>query len=260
MKIKIYQVDAFAEKLFMGNPAAVCVLNNFLPDPILQNIAMENNLSETAFIVKKKNVFHIRWFTPLMEVDLCGHATLAASHVILNHLNYKENVIHFTSKSGDLYVKKDKKQLVLNFPCDRIKKIKTPNVLIDGIGISPEETYKGVSDYMMIYKDQKQIEKIKPDFKCLLQTGVRGVIVTAKGKDADFVSRFFGPGVGIDEDPVTGSAHTTLIPYWSKKLGKDKMTAIQLSKRKGVLQCRYLNERVEIGGKAITYLIGEIEV
>lgn len=260
MKIKLYQVDAFAEKLFMGNPAAVCVLNNFLPDPILQNIAMENNLSETAFIVKKKNVFHIRWFTPLMEVDLCGHATLAASHVILNHLNYKENVIHFTSKSGDLYVKKDKKQLVLNFPCDRIKKIKTPNVLIDGIGISPEETYKGVSDYMMIYKDQKQIEKIKPDFKCLLQTGVRGVIVTAKGKDADFVSRFFGPGVGIDEDPVTGSAHTTLIPYWSKKLGKDKMTAIQLSKRKGVLQCRYLNERVEIGGKAITYLIGEIEV
>lgn len=260
MKIKLYQVDAFAEKLFMGNPAAVCVLNNFLPDPILQNIAMENNLSETAFIVKKKSVFHIRWFTPLMEVDLCGHATLAASHVILNHLNYKENVIHFTSKSGDLYVKKDKKQLVLNFPCDRIKKIKTPNVLIDGIGISPEETYKGVSDYMMIYKDQKQIEKIKPDFKCLLQTGVRGVIVTAKGKDADFVSRFFGPGVGIDEDPVTGSAHTTLIPYWSKKLGKDKMTAIQLSKRKGVLQCRYLNERVEIGGKAITYLIGEIEV
>lgn len=260
MKIKLYQVDAFAEKLFMGNPAAVCVLNNFLPDPILQNIAMENNLSETAFIVKKKNVFHIRWFTPLMEVDLCGHATLAASHVILNHLNYKENVIHFTSKSGDLYVKKDKKQLVLNFPCDRIKKIKTPNVLIDGIGISPEETYKGVSDYMMIYKDQKQIEKIKPDFKCLLQTGVRGVIVTAKGKDADFVSRFFGPGVGIDEDPVTGSAHTTLIPYWSKKLGKDKMTAIQLSKRKGVLQCRYLNDRVEIGGKAITYLIGEIEV
>lgn len=216
MKIKLYQVDAFAEKLFMGNPAAVCVLNNFLPDPILQNIAMENNLSETAFIVKKKSVFHIRWFTPLMEVDLCGHATLAASHVILNHLNYKENVIHFTSKSGDLYVKKEKKQLILNFPCDRIKKIKTPNVLIDGIGISPEETYKGVSDYMMIYKDQKQIEKIKPDFKCLLQTGVRGVIVTAKGKNADFVSRFFGPGVGIDEDPVTGSAHTTLIPYWSK--------------------------------------------
>jgi PhzF family phenazine biosynthesis protein len=260
MKLKLYQVDAFAEKLFMGNPAAVCPLESWLPNELLQKIAMENNLSETAFFVKENDAYHIRWFTPLIEVDLCGHATLASSHVIFEFLNYKENTIHFSSKSGDLFVRKENEYLILNFPTDKILKIETPALLVEGIGIAPLETYKGISDYMLLYKNQEQIEKINPDFKILSQTGTRGIIVTSKGNECDFVSRFFGPGVGIDEDPVTGSAHTTLIPYWQKVLGKNEMTALQLSKRKGYLICKYLGERVEIGGKVKTFLIGEIEM
>jgi len=260
MKLKLYQVDAFAEKLFMGNPAAVCPLETWLPDELLQKIAMENNLSETAFFVKENDVFQIRWFTPLTEVDLCGHATLASSHVIFEYLHFKKDTIHFNSKSGELFVRKENEQLILNFPSDIISKIETPAMLVEGIGITPLETYKGMSDYMLVYETQEQIEKIKPDFKLLSQTGTRGIIVTSKGNECDFVSRFFGPGVGIDEDPVTGSAHTTLIPYWQKVLGKNEMTAMQLSKRIGYLKCKYLGERVEIGGKAKTYLVGEMEI
>lgn len=259
MKLKLYQIDAFAERLFSGNPAGVCPLDNWIPDELMQNIAMENNLAETAFFVKEGNKFHIRWFTPLVEVDLCGHATLACAHVIFEYLNYKESSIPFISKSGELFVKKVDDLLVLNFPADRIEKVEMPVALTNGIGITPKEAYKGISDYMLIYENQEQIEKIKPDFKILSETGSRGIIVTAKGNNCDFVSRFFAPGVGIDEDPVTGSAHTTLIPYWHKELGKTDMTAMQLSKRKGKLNCRYLCERVDIGGKARTYLIGEIE-
>ncbi|HNW99636.1 MAG TPA: PhzF family phenazine biosynthesis protein [Bacteroidales bacterium] len=260
MKIKLFQVDAFAEKLFMGNPAAVCPLEKWLPDEILQKIAMENNLSETAFFVNENNAFHIRWFTPLTEVDLCGHATLATSHVIFNLLHHENDVIHFFSKSGVLSVRKENEYLILNFPTDKISKIEIPAIIAEGIGMAPVETYKGTSDYMLIYKNQEQIENIKPDFKILSKTGTRGIIVTSKGNECDFVSRFFGPGVGIDEDPVTGSAHTTLIPYWKNVLNKNEMTAIQLSKRKGHLKCKYLGERVEIAGKAKTYLIGEIEI
>jgi PhzF family phenazine biosynthesis protein len=259
MKLKLYQVDAFAEKLFMGNPAAVCPLEKWLPDDLMQKIAMENNLAETAFFVWEKYRYHIRWFTPLTEVDLCGHATLATSHVIFNILNYKKDTIHFTSRSGDLFVRKENDFLILNFPADKISTVEIPSVLIEGLGIAPVEAYKGISDYLLVYKNQEQIEKLNPDFKVLAQTGTRGFIVTSKGRDCDFVSRFFGPGVGVDEDPVTGSAHTTLIPYWQKVFEKNEMTAMQLSKRKGYLKCKFLGERVEIGGKAKTYLIGEIE-
>ncbi len=259
MKLKLYQIDAFAEQLFLGNPAGVCPLRKWIPDKLMQNIATENNLAETAFFVKEGNAFHIRWFTPLIEVDLCGHATFAASHVIFEFLNYKENSIHFISRSGDLFVRKEGEYLILNFPADKISKVEITASLIEGIGIAPLEAYKGISDYMLIYKNQEQIEKINPDFKILSQTGTRGIIVTSRGNECDFVSRFFAPGVGVDEDPVTGSAHTTLIPYWQKVLGKNEMTAMQLSKRKGNLKCKYLGERVEIGGKAKTYLIGEIE-
>jgi PhzF family phenazine biosynthesis protein len=259
MKLKLYQIDAFAEKLFMGNPAGECPLDKWLPDELMQKIAMENNLSETGFFVKEGDVYHIRWFTPAVEVDLCGHATLAAAHVIFEYLNYKQNTIHFKSRSGDLFVRKENEYLVLNFPADKITKVEIPATLIEGLGIAPVESYKGISDYLLVYKNQEEVEKINPDFKVLSQTGTRGFIVTARGNECDFVSRFFAPGVGVGEDPVTGSAHTTLTPYWKKVLGKNEMTAMQLSKRKGHLNCKYLGERVEIAGKAKTYLIGEIE-
>lgn len=259
MKLKLYQVDAFADRLFSGNPAGVCPLEKWISDDLMQNIAMENNLAETAFFVKEGNKFYIRWFTPVLEVDLCGHATLASAHVIFEYLNYKENIINFISKSEDLFVRKENNLLILDFPSDIISKVEIPTMLLDGIGIAPTEAYKGVSDYMLVYDNQDQIEKIQPDFKILNQTGSRGIIVTSRGNECDFVSRFFAPGVGIDEDPVTGSAHTTLIPYWHKVLHKTEMTAMQLSKRKGNLKCKYLGERVEIGGKARIYLIGEIE-
>jgi PhzF family phenazine biosynthesis protein len=260
MKLKLYQVDAFAEKLFSGNPAGVCPLDKWLPTELMQNIAMENNLAETAFFVKDGEKFHIRWFTPVLEVDLCGHATLAASHVIFRYTGYDKKTIHFTSRSGDLFVRKEGEYLILNFPSDKIEKAETPIALVEGLGIAPQETYKGISDYMLIYKDQAQIEKMQPDMRLLSQVIARGVVITAKGKDCDFVSRFFAPRSGVNEDPVTGSAHTTLIPYWHKVLGKKEMTARQLSKRQGFLKCLYLNDRVEIGGKAVTYFSGEMDI
>jgi PhzF family phenazine biosynthesis protein len=259
MKLNLFQVDAFADRLFSGNPAGVCPLEKWIPDDLMQNIAMENNLAETAFFVKEGNNFHIRWFTPVVEVDLCGHATLASAHVIFNHLGFNEEIIRFKSRSGELSVKKENDFLILNFPTDILSKAETPIALAEGLGIAPKETYKGVSDYLLIYDNQEQIEKIQPDFRILSSTMARGIIVSAKGSECDFVSRFFAPLSGINEDPVTGSAHTTLIPYWSKVLHKTEMTAMQLSKRKGNLKCKYLGERVEIGGKAMTYFIGEIE-
>ena len=259
MKLKLYQVDAFADRLFSGNPAGVCPLEKWISDILMQNIAMENNLAETAFFVKEGDKFHIRWFTPLLEVDLCGHATLASAHVIFEYLGYNEETIEFKSKSGNLSVKKEEEFLILNFPTDNLKKTETPMALAEGLGIAPKEAYKGISDYLLIYDHQEQIEKILPDFRLLSKVIARGIIITAEGNDCDFVSRFFAPLSGVNEDPVTGSAHTTLIPYWHKVLHKTEMTAMQLSKRKGNLKCKYLGERVEIGGKARTYLIGEIE-
>jgi PhzF family phenazine biosynthesis protein len=259
MKIALYQVDAFTDELFHGNPAAICFLEEWLDDNLMQKIAMENNLSETAFVVKKNNQFHIRWFTPVDEVVLCGHATLATAHIIFNQYHYKKNVIIFNSiHSGILKVRKEGKYLTLDFPVQKIKKVIPSDRLIKGIGKEPIEVYKGKTDYLLVYQNEKEVQTISPDFNVLSNMNLRGVIVTAKGDYYDFVSRFFAPKLGVNEDPVTGSSHTMLIPYWGKKLKKDKLEAKQLSLRQGILKCRMNKDRVYISGKAITYLKGEI--
>jgi len=259
MKLKIYQIDAFADKVFSGNPAAVCPLDQWLSDDILQKIAMENNLAETAFYVKQINQFHIRWFTPTVEVDLCGHATLAAAFVLFNHENHNENIIHFYSpRSGALTVTKKVELLTLNFPADIFKQVELSNEITDCFDIKPQLAFKGKTDYLLVFDKEAEIRKVTPAFDVISKLNARGVIITAKGDKVDFASRFFAPQSGINEDPVTGSAHTTLTPYWAKQLGKTKLTAIQLSERKGYLQCNYLNDRVEISGQGKLYLIGEI--
>lgn len=260
MKIKLYQVDAFTDKLFGGNPAGVCPLDEWLPDNLMQNIAFENNLAETAFFVNNGIDYEIRWFTPLAEVELCGHATLASAHVLFDHLDYNRKEIIFHSKSGELKVRKDNGRLTLNFPADIIKKTDVPEDLIIAIGKKPVETYKGKTDFMLVYLSQKEIEEIEPDFELIKKSKARGVIVTSEGDNVDFVSRFFAPMVGINEDPVTGSAHTTLTPYWAGVLAKKELTAMQLSKRKGNLNCKLINGRVEIAGYAVTYLEGSIKI
>ncbi len=261
MKIKMYQVDAFTNKLFGGNPAAVCLLDNWLRDGLMQTIAAENNLAETAFVVKNSGCFEIRWFTPAVEVDLCGHATLAAAHVLFNHKGHSSDELVFISpRSGMLKVKKEGTLLTLDFPTDVFQQIETPELMVSALGTTPVATYKGKTDYMAVLATQEEVEELTPDFVKLAELGERGVIVTAKGDAVDFVSRFFAPQSGIDEDPVTGSAHTTLTPYWAGILGQSELTAIQVSSRKGHLICRHLGDRVAISGNAVTYLVGEIEV
>mgnify|MGYP000870761644 FL=1 len=260
-KIKLYQVDAFTNKLFGGNPAAVIILKSEIEDELMQKIALENNLSETAFVIKEENKFKIRWFTPLSEVDLCGHATLASAFVIFNFTEYDNNIIEFKSmKRGVLTVEKLDDFYFLNFPSDNPIEIDIPISMKNVFNYTPIKVLKGITDYMFVFDSEETIKDIKPNFELIKQSGVRGVIVTAKGNDKDFVSRFFAPFVGINEDPVTGSAHTMLIPYWSKELNKTKLSAIQLSKRMGNLECELLNERVKIGGNAVLFLIGEIEI
>jgi len=260
MKLTIYQVDAFAEHVFEGNPAAVVPLENWLPDKVMQKIAQENNLSETAFFVPLENGFHIRWFTPLAEVDLCGHATLASAHVLFNHLNYTENEISFLSRSGTLKVKKEEDLIVLNFPASKLIEIEIPENLKSAFNIQPEKCVKGRDDLMLVFEKEDDIIRLKPDFNQIILSKTRGIIATAKSNQYDFVSRFFAPSVGVNEDPVTGSAHTILIPYWSLELGKTELTAKQVSFRGGMVHCKNLGERVEIGGKAVTYLTGEINI
>ncbi len=261
MKLKIYQIDAFTDKVFGGNPAAVCPLDKWLDDKLMQNIAMENNLAETAFYVKTGNEYQIRWFTPEVEVDLCGHATLAAAFVLFNFENHIGSVIHFMSpRSGKLTVSKHGELLTLNFPADPAEPIVPFKELTDGFNFIPIEVLKGKTDYMMVFENETQISEMVPLFDKINRIDARGIIVTARGDSADFVSRFFAPQCGINEDPVTGSAHTTLTPYWAEKLGKNELTAIQLSKRKGHLKCSFLNDRVEISGVGKLYLKGEIEI
>ncbi len=261
MKLKLYQVDAFTDKVFSGNPAAVCPLEAWLPDSVMQNIAFENNLSETAFYIKQDSNYLIRWFTPTVEVDLCGHATLATAHVLFNHEKHTGNEITFEShRSGALKVYKSNQLFTLDFPTDIINKIDWPDKLNSGFNFFPVEAYKGKTDYMLVFENEDQVRNIQPNLPVISTWNVRGVIVTAKGKNSDFVSRFFGPQSGVNEDPVTGSAHTTLTPYWTDKLGKQELSAIQLSERKGYLTCQQLGNRVHISGKAKTYLIGEIKI
>jgi PhzF family phenazine biosynthesis protein len=226
----------------------------------MQSIAAENNLSETAFFVPKDDQFEITWFTPLTEVDLCGHATLASAHVLFNHLLYEKEVIRFSTRyRGDVSVRRSNDLLMLDFPATDPEPIQPVGILEKALGNQPVELYK-TRDYLAIFPREQDIINIKPDFNLLKELGSAGIIISAPGVKSDFVSRFFAPGFGIDEDPVTGSAHTTLIPYWSKRLRKDKLHAFQLSKRRGELFCEYLKDRVLIGGKSVTYLIGELVI
>lgn len=260
MKLKLFQADAFADSLFKGNPAAVVPLSEWLPDQLMQQIALENNLSETAFYIPDGDGFHIRWFTPKAEVALCGHATLATAHVLFNELNFPDDWIEFESKSGKLTVKKVQDKLQLDFPADFADETEPVPLFTEAFGAEPLATLKGRTDYLLLFNSEETIQMLHPDFQMLLNAGVRGVIATAKGKSVDFVSRFFAPSVGVNEDPVTGSAHTTLTPFWAKKLKKSNLTARQLSERGGQLWCTLEGDRVLISGKAVTYLRGEIVI
>jgi PhzF family phenazine biosynthesis protein len=259
MRIPLYQVDAFTDKIFGGNPAAVCPLETWLDAPLMQNIAAENNLSETAFYVKKGDRFEIRWFTPRIEIDLAGHPTLATAHVIFNHTAYNKNEIIFQSGSGQLIVTKSKDILLMDFPARPPETVKAPDSLIKGLGKEPLEVRKA-RDYLALYPSEEDILSIKPDFTALAEVDCLGIIITAEGSQSDFVSRFFAPRAGINEDPVTGSAHATLIPFWAKKLNKKSLHAFQVSERKGELFCEDMDNRVKIGGRAKTFLKGEIEL
>ena len=259
MKLKIYQVDAFASKVFKGNPASVCILEEWIDVALMQSIANENNLSETAFAVPVEEHYEIRWFTPEIEVDLCGHATLATAHVLFTHLGISSSRLEFDSMySGKLYVERSGESLTLDFPADTLEELVVPEVVVTALRRAPLKAFKGKTAFLFIFASQAEIEEMEPDFGLLAQMGGRGVIVTAMGNEVDFVSRFFAPQSGINEDPVTGSAHTTLTPYWSRVLGRNKLTARQLSARGGDLVCENMGERVKISGLAVTYLMGEI--
>jgi len=260
MELTIYQVDAFAEKIFLGNPAAVCPLEKWLPDDLLQSIAQENNLAETAFYVPETTGLRIRWFTPALEVDLCGHATLAAAYVLLYQEGFPGEQVVFNSRSGPLTVTKRNERLVLDFPLDIYHETTMPIELKDAIHLAPLKTFRGKTDYMLVFENESQVRSLKPDMGLLVKVPARGIIVTAPGEKSDFVSRFFAPQSGVNEDPVTGSAHTTLTPYWASVLGKTELTAIQCSARGGRLNCALHGERVKIGGQAQLYMKGTLYI
>lgn len=261
MNIPIYQVDAFTNQPMGGNPAAVCPLNEWLTDETMQNIAAENNLSETAFFVKRDDHYEIRWFTPTIEINLCGHATLATAHVIFDCLNLEDKAVDFFSpRSGRLSVEKQNDILVLDFPAFSLNEIAIPAGLAEAVRKTPQRIWETQGHYaVLLFENEEDIKSIQPDMAALSQIPYE-IIVTAKGVDADFVSRMFAPRVGVPEDPVTGSAHCALIPYWAERLGKERLYARQLSKRGGKLFCESRGERVKIGGHAILYLKGEIYV
>lgn len=260
MQLDIYQIDAFAEKLFGGNPAAVVPLQDWLPDETMLQIAMENNLSETAFFVPTDHGFHLRWFTPVREVRLCGHATLATAHVLYQHLNYQKPSITFSTLSGSLMVEHIGNSYIMNFPTDQAKTIPPNKILLDALHLDEQfaAIFEGTDDYLVVFDTQKEVQNLQPIFSKLAQLDKRGVVVTAPGETVDFVSRCFYPKLNILEDPVTGSAHTLLGPYWSDRLQKDSLTALQLSQRVGHLKVELLEARIKISGKAITYMKGLI--
>ncbi|MEZ5344793.1 MAG: PhzF family phenazine biosynthesis protein [Pyrinomonadaceae bacterium] len=259
MKLPIYQIDAFTKEIFAGNPAAICPLDEWIDADLMQSIALENNLSETAFFVKRDDFYELRWFTPTFEMDLCGHATLASAFVIFDQLASNEEVLKFQTRSGLLEVGKDEDRLVLDFPSRPAENCEIPEGLIEAIGKEPKEVLRS-RDYLLVYETEEEVRTLKPNFAELLNIDTHAVIATAKGDDCDFVSRFFAPEVGVFEDPVTGSAHCTLIPYWAEKLGKNKLFARQISARGGELFCELNGDRVKIGGNARLYLTGEIEI
>jgi len=260
MKIQLFQVDAFSDKPFGGNPAAVCPLDSWLPDSLMQEIAFENNLAETAFFVREGEGHRIRWFTPKAEVELCGHATLASGHVLYRHLGFEGGRVRFASLSGELRVERAGELLVLDFPTREPGPARLPHGLAEALGLKPPE-FLAWNDYWMgVWPAPDQVRALAPDFKALGRVCPHGFIATAPGGTGDFVSRFFAPALGIDEDPVTGSAHTVLVPFWAARLGKPKLHAFQVSARGGELWCELRGDRVAIGGKAVTVLEGRLEL
>ena len=259
MNIPIYQIDAFAKNAFEGNPAAICPLDTWLPDELLLSIAEENNLSETAYFIKTNEGYHIRWFTPVAEVDLCGHATLAAAFVIFNELGYTESSISFESKSGILKVEKDNDLLIMDFPSQPPTACELPTEIQQAFDAIPVECLQS-EDYLLVFNTEDEILNAKPKLELLKNIDLRGVIITAPSEDYDFVSRFFAPKYGINEDPATGSAHTKLVPYWANQLNQTKFHAKQVSKRGGELFCELTGERVTIAGYATKFLQGSIEI
>jgi len=262
MEIPIYQVDAFAERLFTGNPAAVCPLQEWLPDETLQAIALENNLSETAFYIPlDEGRYHLRWFTPGREVDLCGHATLATAHVLFHELGFAGTRLSFDSRSGELVVARDGDWLVLDFPAQPPQPCEAPSGLLEALGGEPRELWFSAEDYVVVYDSEQAVRALRPDFARLAQVEARGVAATAAGGEGvDFVSRFFAPRVGVNEDPVTGSAHCKLAPLWAQRLGKSALLARQLSARGGELRCQLSGERVLLAGRGVSYLQGRITI
>ena len=261
MSTSIYYVDAFTDKLFSGNPAAV-IFSQIKDEQLMQKIAAENNLSETAFIRREENgIFHIRWFAPLCEIDLCGHATLASAYIFFKYIKPEISMFEVQSlKNGILKVTKKNNLLVLDFPKDSLSQYNEISLIEEIININPIELYRGRDDVLAIVETEDSVRNLDINFELLNKINARGLIVSAEGTKSDFVSRFFAPSAGVNEDPVTGSAHTTLIPYWSNKLGKTSMHAEQLSERGGILYCEDKNDRVLIGGNAIEYLKGEINI
>lgn len=260
MKLPLYQVDAFAERRFEGNPAAVCPLEHWLDDALMQSIATENNLSETAFLVPQGNAYALRWFTPAVEVDLCGHATLAAAHVLLQHLGRDPaQPLVFHTRSGPLTVTASGDRLLMDFPARPAQPCEAPGDLVAGLGRRPREVLRG-DDYLAVFDDAGDVLALRPDLSALMRLDGRGVIATAPGDRHDFVSRFFAPKAGVPEDPVTGSAHCTLTPYWAARLGRTRLRARQVSARGGDVDCEFCGDRVRIAGRAVTVIEGTLEI
>lgn len=259
-RLPLFQVDAFAERVFEGNPAAVVPLEEWPADALLQAIAAENNLSETAFFVPADDGFRLRWFTPKAEVDLCGHATLAAAHVLFEHLGHADEFVRFHSRSGPLSVRREGAGLCMDFPAVASSPVTTPGELIDGFrGRKPLAVLAG-PDYLAVFESEQDIRDLAIDPAALSLLDRRGVIATAPGRATDFVSRCFFPRLGVEEDPVTGSAHCQMTPYWAQRLGRDALTARQLSTRGGRLECRLRGDRVELLGRAVTYLTASVHL
>lgn len=257
MKLTQYQIDAFTTRIFQGNPAAVCPLTEWLDDSLMQAIAAENNLSETAFFVPKGDGFDLRWFTPVDEVELCGHATLASAHVIFNIIGYDRDRIRFSTRSGDLFVTQKNGLLEMDFPSEKLTRKDSDERFTTVFGRAPLELWSG-ADYMAVFENETVVRNLEPDQTLLKAFDLRGVIVTAPGDKCDFVSRFFAPKYGIPEDPVTGSAHCALAPYWAERLGKTVLQARQISKRGGDVGCEIKSERVLLRGSAVVFMEAEI--
>ncbi|HYI95397.1 MAG TPA: PhzF family phenazine biosynthesis protein [Bryobacteraceae bacterium] len=259
MKLVSYTLDAFTDRVFGGNPAAVCPLTEWLDDVMMQSIAAENNLAETAFFVPEGDGYHIRWFTPTCEVELCGHATLASAHVLFHHLSPGMKEVSFRSLGGVLRVTREGELLSLDFPCRPPERVETPPAIEDALKVVPSEMWKA-RDYVAVLGSESEVRNLSPDMAKLAKVDMYALIVTAPGETCDFVSRFFAPGKGIDEDPVTGSAHCELIPFWAERLGKLKLHARQVSKRGGELFCELRGDRVNISGRVALYSEGAIHI